>query len=368
MPYTILLHSNHFSERGESTQFISLATQLQENWGTRVIIAYPKENVTNSSRRIEEAEGLGLEMVSYTRPKWLRDLAVSETVDLSFVMSDGTPQSPYYCREDPQAFRLGSAIHVSHVVFRNFHPHGDYYLYVSDWLYRWAATNHRVNHWRGRKRGVTVSSLPHGLGLPPQRDRNFRRELGIPAESFTIARIGGFDSFNDDAAKQAIVRLVEKNRNLYFIAVNTERFCEHSRIRHVDFVDRNEIASFYSSFDLFLNGQRMGETFGFSIVEPMAFGKPVLAPHWRRNPTMNRGGLSHITGLRLAYKSRDDLERKAQSFVDGRKVHPAVLQRRVARHSAHRFATSIMSLTGDVSLSSARKSIRNSGFVSDSEL
>lgn len=366
MARTVLLHSNHFSERGESTQFVALAMELERAWDTRVIITFPGQNPTNSMRRIKEAQSLGLEIVQYERPSSLRELALAEQVDLSLVMSDGSPSGPYYCRQNPQEFRLGNSIHVCHVVFRNFHPHGDYYLYVSDWLYGWARRN-RGAGWRiGEKANVTVSTLPHGLGIPPQKQRDFRSELGIPAAAYTIARIGGFDSFNDDAAKGAIAQLVKKNENLYFVAANTQEFFSHPRIVHVDFVDRTEIRSFYKSFDLFLNGQRLGETFGYSIVEPMSYGKPVLAPHWLRNRTMNRGGLSHIKRLGLAYKDQQDLESKAQRFIDGRKVNPSTLRGRVAQYSIERFARTIVALTGEAGLAIEKRRLEMRGFMAPS--
>jgi hypothetical protein len=53
----------------------------------------------------------------------------------------------------------------------------------------------------------------------------------------------------------------------------------------------------------------MGESFGYSIVEPLSLGKPVIAPHWIRNPLMDRHHLRVLSGLNLVYFSASHLSR-----------------------------------------------------------
>jgi hypothetical protein len=47
----------------------------------------------------------------------------------------------------------------------------------------------------------------------------------------------------------------------------------------------------------------MGESFGYSIVEPLMFDKPVIAPHWIRNPLMDKNHIKILKNLGLLYRS-----------------------------------------------------------------
>lgn len=365
---TVLLYSNQFSERAESSQFIALAQELDFQWNVHSIIAFPRDNPANSPRRIVEAKRLGLDLLAYSSPQQLRASAKREEVALSLVMSDGSAGGPAYCRDQPEDFRLGDSIHAVHAVFRNYYPHGDYYLYVSDWLLSWARANRPRALRQFNSHDVLVSSLPHGLAPPDKPSRDFRRELGIPEGSFVLARLGGFDSFNDDAASQAVLQLLREYEELHFVAVNTRPFGTHPRLHYVDFVDRTEISGFYYSFDLFLNGQQLGETFGLSITEPMAHGKPVLAPHWLRNRRMNRHGILLLRGLRLLYRDQKDLELKVGAFIRGRRINPELLKRRVRPFSSATVAKSLLSLIGEPELERVRKAIVRRGFWAPSAI
>ncbi len=364
----ILLHSNHFSERAESSQFIDLAQILDQKWNVESVIAFPKSNSINSPRRILEAERLGVNLLSYSRPADLRAVVASEAFDLSLVMSDGSLGGPEYCRDNPEDFRLSESVHAIHVVFRNYNPHGDYYLYVSDWLLKWAHSNKPGWGQRQTSKEVVVSSLPHGLGAPGIPHRDFRQELSIPKDAFVMARIGGFDTFNDGAAADAVVQSLQTNPGLYFVAANTRHFAVHPRLVYVDLVDRTDISSFYSSFDLFLNGRKDGETFGFSIVEPMAHGKPVLAPHWKVNQKMNRNGTLLLKGLGLLYRNQRDLEAKTKAFIDGRRISPERLKHRVKAFSVDDMALGVLSLIGGDQFARVRQDIVKRGFWAQSEL
>lgn len=64
----------------------------------------------------------------------------------------------------------------------------------------------------------------------------------------------------------------------------------------------------------------MGESFGYSIIEPMILGKLVIAPHWIRNPLMDKSHIGLLKGQHLTYWSSLDFVNKASKILDGRQI------------------------------------------------
>lgn len=322
-----ILVSNAFSERAESTQFMALAQEL-EHRGFKAIIAFPKLAKNNNPSRIKEAKALGLQLFSYSNRQELERVANREGITHAFVSSDGTVAGPFHSREDPRQFRIAGAVHISHAVFRNYEPYGDFYLYVSDWLLEWAIRKRRFARLpfrRGTKQ-VLVSALPHGLPELRATAFSFRHQLSIPIEATVIGRIGGFEEFDDRAAHSAILDLLDNDPNLFFIAANTRRFADHERIRYLEYVDRSQVGDFYEACDLLLNARLSGESFGFSIVEPLTMGKPVIGPHWVRNVFMDRHHVRLLQEFGLLYRSRSDLRRKILRNLEGDSPSPESLK------------------------------------------
>ena len=58
----------------------------------------------------------------------------------------------------------------------------------------------------------------------------------------------------------------------------------------------------------------MGETFGFSIVEPLMLGKPVIAPGIVRNPKMDKNHIDILGSTRYLYNNSNDLVEKVERF------------------------------------------------------
>jgi YrbI family 3-deoxy-D-manno-octulosonate 8-phosphate phosphatase len=69
--------------------------------------------------------------------------------------------------------------------------------------------------------------------------------------------------------------------------------------------------------DLLLNGRLMGETFGFSIVEPLMLGKPVIAPAIIRNPKMDKNHIEILGSDKYLYDNSNDLAEKVDKFRNG---------------------------------------------------
>ena len=313
-----LLHSNGFSERGDSVTLLAIGGLIRDEFGYDCAIAIPADAEHISEERVSEAIGRGFEVFRYQNKSELDTFANSRWITHSYVFSGGRRTDlPYFDKSDPESFRIGNTRHITHVVFRNFDPHGDVYAYVSDWLLGWAKL--RIWIWGlrkvlgspGRRNQTLVTSFPHFIEPWPKSSStvSLRKELGIPEDAHVLGRIGGFSEFNDSAARKGVRLILDDWQDSYALFVNTPRFLDHPRAIFLEKLSRAEVKRFYDSCDILLNGRRMGESFGYTIVEPLSLGKPVIAPNWVRNPLMDKHHIRLLREQGLLYSSAKGLLR-----------------------------------------------------------
>lgn len=315
-----LLHSNQFSERGDSVDLISMALALRKYAEIDSIITFPKDDPRNNDIRVREAISLGLNVFQYKSRTQLEELISKERITHNYVFSGGGPSEPSYTNSGDSHWRLLDTKHITRVVFRNYQPHGDYYLYVSEWLYKWSRRSPRRILAR-KPKDTLVSWLPHIVDPQPGNGRGFRQSLSIPSDGKVIGRIGGFDQFDDPAAQLAILEILQDNPQVWFVAVNTQPFGRHERLLYLPVLERSAVWDFYDACDVLLNGRLMGESFGFSIAEPLSLGKPVVSPHWIRNPLMDKHQMVMPGASVLTYKTRSELADVLNNVLRGSQGH-----------------------------------------------
>lgn len=297
---------------------LSIGSLIKQEFGYECVIAIPADAKTVSSTRISEAKARGFEIYRYQDKPDLDAFAKRRGITHTYVFSGGKRTDlAYFDKSRPESFRIGESVHITHVVFRSFDPHGEVYAYVSDWLFRWA--KYRIIFWEflcvlGLIRNQTPPkflSFPHFIEPWPKKTwrLSLRQELGIPEDAHVIGRIGGYSEFDDPAARKGIVLILDAWEDSYAVFVNTPRFTNHPRAFFLEKMSRAEVRRFYDSCDLTLNGRRMGESFGYSIVEPLSLGKPVLAPDWVRNPLMDKHHIDLLKGKGFLYWSAKSLLR-----------------------------------------------------------
>lgn len=317
MGLKFLLYSGSFSERGDSVTLISLAHLIKNHLGHDVVICIPGTSRHVSDKRIEEAKNQGIEVVRFSKKSDLDNFAVEQSITHTYVFSGGTRTSlPYFDPAKKESFRIAKTKHITHVVFRNYDLHGDAYLYVSDWLFKSARPRLLLKKLSTKlfprtavRAPKMIDAFPHFVdtsGLLGTGVR-LRKSLGIPAEAKVLGRIGGFSEFSDPAAKQAVNRILDSSDENYAIFVNTKEYFSHPRAFFLPALSRQDVAEFYGACDVLLNGRRMGESFGYSIVEPLLLDKPVIAPHWIRNPIMDKHHINVLKGTGLLYVSANHL-------------------------------------------------------------
>lgn len=160
----------------------------------------------------------------------------------------------------------------AHVLFQTYDPHGDVYAYVSEWLAKKAAKDNGVSE---------LKHVPFMVSLPePNESREeTRKKYGIPNDALLFGRIGGKVEFNISFAQAGVVESANRNKDVYFSFVNTDRFCtESNQIIHIDkIVDLQEKANWINACDCGLHGRQMGEGFGLANAEFCLMGKPVMS-------------------------------------------------------------------------------------------
>lgn len=314
MPIRFLLHSNQFTARGDSVDLMTMREGLRQHLQIEAIIAIPSSVPSTSKSRLAEARSEGAEVFEYTSRKHLEEMVRSEGITHNYVFSAGGPTGMSYSTRDQPHWRLLDTTHITRAVFRNYKPHGDYYLYVSEWLYDWSNKFPRTLIARPPK-GTFVSWLPHAVSPLAGDGLRFRIRNGIPPHAKLIGRIGGYEQFNDPAARGAVLDVLDAREDVYFAAVNTEFFGSHKRLVYVPEINRRIVWDFYAACDILLNGRLAGESFGFSIVEPLSVGKPVLAPSRRRNFSMDLHQEMVLRDTGLLYNSKNDLVSKLNSLL-----------------------------------------------------
>ena len=290
---------------------------LKKVLGVESVIAFPKStNSANSEIRIKESIENQIEIFQYRSRQDLENFIKKENITHNYIYSDGIPSNVAYTSSRDETPIIENTIHITRPVFKNFQPHGDFYLYASEWLFR-SIENKLGKHkeFDYIERPTTISYIPF-MVEPEIGDRiAFRELLKIPPSSKVLGRIGGFDQFNDKAAHKAIFRILEKERDLFVILVNTNSIGIHPRLVYVPYVSRAQIWDFYAACDVLLNGRKMGESFGFSIVEPLSAGKPVIGPGILRNPFMDKHHIDLLSPLNLTYQNSFELFHKLRKQI-----------------------------------------------------
>ena len=104
-----------------------------------------------------------------------------------------------------------------------------------------------------------------------------RKQLNIHDDAIVIGRIGGLYQFDIKTAHRAIAKMVELDRNLFFLFVNTNKFYEHPQIIYIDrIIDPVEKVKFINTCDAMIHARSDGETFGLAVAEFSTLNKPVI--------------------------------------------------------------------------------------------
>jgi glycosyltransferase involved in cell wall biosynthesis len=326
----VLLHDNQLCERGTTTSMMDYARVLRTA-GHDVEISYWKESHANVPAIISL---IGEEFRLLPHSNRFEVPKEASSFDAAYFIKAGGDDG-----------LIAPGVHtLVHVVFQQYEPHGSRYAYISQWLAD--SMRDQVMDRNGRELGLpllgatakaagcenaldfTALELIVNIAIP---EVGVRSQLGIPEEAFVILRFGGIDTFDLVWAQETVVRLLEENRDWYFIGLNTEQFTEHPRARFIPMVmDPVEKASVIAASDVFLTARGQGEAFGVAIVEALQIGIPVLA--WKGGTDRNHVHL--LAGLGGLFNKPWDLRMKLRRIAKGK--DPASVKARKERGDRYR--------------------------------
>lgn len=187
-----------------------------------------------------------------TCQKDIDDIAKRENVDVVYVQKSG----------EPDWFVSTNTKCVVHAVFETRCPHGDVYAAISSSLNTLFHTN--------------VPVVPYMVYVEETTD-TFRTDLGIPEDAIVIGRHGSYDSFDIPFVYSAILTILNKHPNMYFVTMNTKPFAQHPRILYLPrTTDLYVKRKFINTCDVMLHARTRGETFGLACGEFSLCKKPIV--------------------------------------------------------------------------------------------
>lgn len=185
-----------------------------------------------------------------------------------------------------------------HCVFDMSEPHGDVYAGVSETL--------------ARKYGSKVY-VPHMISLQPDFSENYRKELGIPDNSLVFGRYGGLDTFNLGFCAEAILELLGKREDVYFLFINTVQFSNHSRIKYLPIItEEKEKNKFIATCDAYLECGTLGHTFGCAIGEFSVHNKPIIV--YESPELWNRAHIEILGEKGLYFRNKEEFRGLLEGF------------------------------------------------------
>jgi hypothetical protein len=107
---------------------------------------------------------------------------------------------------------------------------------------------------------------------------NLRTTLNIPEEALVFGRYGSSTCFDILAAQEAVAEVARNNKHIYFLFLNTPKFCEKlPNIIHLPCqVDIRQKRTFINTCDAMIHGRSHGESFGLAIGEFAICLKPII--------------------------------------------------------------------------------------------
>ena len=180
---------------------------------------------------------------------------------------------------------------IVHVVFQNYEPHGDKYIYIAEWL-------------SNRMSGGSCDFMPHIIHLDAHED-DLRKEFGIPPDALVFGRHGGYDEFNLSYVHDTITTIARNNSNIYFLFMNTKPFTENlSNVIYLQpTYDLRRKREFINTCDCMIHARQRGEVFSMSIGEFLYCNKPVISSL----EGLDRGHLYMLRDKGLYYTNHEEL-------------------------------------------------------------
>jgi glycosyltransferase involved in cell wall biosynthesis len=257
----IAFQTNTICHRGTTVAILDYAKYNQEILGNESIIVYP----TNFSDSGVSSDSLTQQDVLVEVKKQFTVIGYTSLAELDKIVEDNNVDATYFIKG---GFNDGlvttKSKNLIHAVFQANQPHGDKYVYISEWLSDYVSNG-------------KIDFVPHIVDLPKTKQTNFREKLGIDKNKIVVGRIGGLHQFDIPFVLETIAQFAYKNLDYVFVFVNTFKFINLPNVIFIDpIIDEQEKTDFILSCDAMIHGRSDGESFGLAICEGLFHNKPVF--------------------------------------------------------------------------------------------
>ena len=288
----IAFHDNQLGERGTTVAVFDYAYYNKHILGNESIIMYDGTDKRNVKDVIEKFRK---EFKLRPYDNWSKDadrILSEEKCDIIYMLKaggwDGKMANPSICK---------TAVHC---VFTAGQPHGHVYSVIAPWV---SNNNNKFPF------------VPHMISLPDIKE-DMRKELNIPVDAIVLGRHGGYEQFNISFALTTIEEIAQKNKNIYFLLVNTKKFCKDlPNIIHLDkIVNLEKKVKFINTCDGMMWARQGGEVFSLSQGEFCSKNKPIICMD-----TKVSGGRGHVHLLgdkAMWYHDSDSLKKILLNFKE----------------------------------------------------
>jgi glycosyltransferase involved in cell wall biosynthesis len=180
---------------------------------------------------------------------------------------------------------VSTAKNLTHVVFPSYQPHGDVYAYISKWLANSVQHNTIKCEYTLNPTNLEqdLQYVPYMVNLPNVNE-DFKEFFNIK-DQLVIGWYGG-NNFEIPFARQAVIDIALKRKDIIFLFMNQEPFCD---LENVIFIggttDQEQKVAFINTCDVMIHARERGETFGLAIAEFSTRNKPIITykNSWERH-------------------------------------------------------------------------------------
>jgi hypothetical protein len=124
---------------------------------------------------------------------------------------------------------------------------------------------------------------------------DYREYLGIPKDATVFGYYGGSDSFNIDFAKKAVIDVAKLRKDIYFIFMNVDAFCDEPNVMFLQGTsDLDKKIGFINTCNACIHARNGGESFGLTVAEFSIKNKPIITT---THCTAELNDLAHIEML-----------------------------------------------------------------------
>jgi len=262
---TVLFFDSNLNERGISVATYDYAHFNETILGNKSIIASYKTGELTSYNKFKKRFG---EIHLVDKFKDLEKIKCDYVYNQKFGFNDENVVS--------------TAKNLVHAVFPSYQPHGDVYAYISKWLALGLKEGSIKCEFTSTPDPSTIKEnilyVPYMVYLP-EIEGDFKEFFDIKKEELVIGWYGGINSFDGELniARQVVIDVAKKKKDIKFIFMNQEAFCNEKNIMFVEgTTDVEQKVAFINTCDVMLHARGRGETFGLAIAEFSIKNKPVI--------------------------------------------------------------------------------------------